>query len=144
LPAQLKILKGTGRQTRMRPEKKVSTPLAAPPCPRWLSAIAKTEWKRIVPELTKSGIISRLDLAALASYCENYALIVQCSSHIQRKGGYSKYLTGRNSQTMPHLIAMQKALVITRGLCNDLGLTSSSRGRMQLPGESAQRDEDLD
>jgi len=142
-PAELKLLKGTLRPSRERAER--PKPLtAAPPCPNWLSPVARTEWKRIVPELFRIGVLSRIDMAALAAYCENYAVMVQCSNYIRRKGGYAKYLAGKNSQTAPHITAMNKAAAHIRAFCTEFGMTPSSRGRMEVPKQDEQADEDLD
>jgi P27 family predicted phage terminase small subunit len=45
-------------------------PAGAPKCSSDLSKDAKREWKRIVPDLMDMGVLSRIDTAALAAYCE--------------------------------------------------------------------------
>jgi P27 family predicted phage terminase small subunit len=45
-------------------------PVEAPPMPDWLDADAAAEWDRVVPDLLALGLISRLDMQALAQYCE--------------------------------------------------------------------------
>lgn len=44
-----------------------------PTCPKHLWPGATREWKRITPELKKYGLISKLDRAALALYCQDWA-----------------------------------------------------------------------
>ena len=78
-------------------------------CPDWLSAEAKKEWRRVVPELIDIGIISGIDQALLAAYCAQYAVMVECEAYIIEQGGICKYLEGRNSQTSPHLAALAAA-----------------------------------
>ena len=46
--------------------------IAVPDCPDFLSASAKNEWMRITPHLVKLGLLSQLDMAALALYCDAY------------------------------------------------------------------------
>ncbi|WP_127111722.1 phage terminase small subunit P27 family [Shimia sediminis] len=41
----------------------------APPVPKYLSAHAKAEWKRIMPQLIGRRIITKADLAGVENYC---------------------------------------------------------------------------
>ena len=141
-PIQLRIIEGNRGH---RPIKKtLKTAPLMPPCPVWLNKIAKTEWKRITPLLFKLGVLTREDMAALASYCENYAILVQCGNYINRRGGYAKYLCGKNSQTAPHLTAMNKAWQNIKAFCAEFGMTPSSRGRINIPEATEEHNEDLD
>ena len=121
-----------------------------PVCPVWLNPVARTEWKRIGPVLFAAGLLRREDMAAFASYCENYAIVSQCAAYINRKGGYAKYLAGdkknekaKNSHTALHLTAMNRAFDKVRAFATEFGLTPSSRGRIEI-ASVASGDEDLD
>jgi len=48
-------------------------PAAIPKCPRHLDKEAKKEWRRMVKELEPLGILTRLDKAVLARYCQGSA-----------------------------------------------------------------------
>ena len=141
-PAQLRLLEGNRGHRPIREAVKAAP--VAPPCPAWLSSLARTEWKRIAPELERLGLLAKVDMAALSGYCENYAVLVQCSNHIKRKGGYAKYLVGASAQTAPHLAAMNKAWEKIRAFCTEFGMTPSSRGRIQVPTGRDESNEDLD
>ena len=68
--AQLKISgswRAKGREDEPSPE--VSIPLA----PKWLSKIAKDEWRRVSVELAKVGLVAELYVVPLALYCQAYA-----------------------------------------------------------------------
>jgi phage terminase small subunit len=70
-PTALKLLAGNPghrplNQNEPKPE------LVAPTCPSHLSREAKREWRRIVPELEKLGLLTRIDRAALAAYATAY------------------------------------------------------------------------
>ena len=118
--------------------------LVMPRCPQWLSPIAKTEWKRIGPALFKLQLLHREDMAAFASYCENYAILTQCTNHIKKKGGYAKYLEDTNSQTAPHLAAQNKAFDKVRAFAREFGMTPDARGRIDIKKPANDDDEDLD
>ena len=50
-----------------KPERK------APPCPKWLEPEAKKEWRRLSKQLEQIGVLTEVDQAAFASYCQAYA-----------------------------------------------------------------------
>ena len=48
----------------------------APVCPDWLKGDALAEWKRIVPELDRLGVLTSVDGAMVEAYCATYGEIV--------------------------------------------------------------------
>lgn len=48
----------------------VRMPVEIPSCPAHLGTEAAAEWKRITPHLLTAGLITQLDRAALAAYCQ--------------------------------------------------------------------------
>ena len=72
-PTPTAILKARGswlaktRPDEPKPERSLPT------CPSWLPKEAKTEWNRIVPELDKLGLLTAIDRAALAAYCQAWS-----------------------------------------------------------------------
>lgn len=69
-PTALNELRGNPGQRRTRhvEPKPHTTMLVA--CPSWLSGMAKTEWKRRAPELTRLGLLTDLDVLQFAAYCQ--------------------------------------------------------------------------
>jgi P27 family predicted phage terminase small subunit len=51
----------------------VQPDVVIPKIPAHLDALARKEWRRIAPELELLGLVSRIDAAALAMYCIEYA-----------------------------------------------------------------------
>ena len=47
---------------------------AIPPCPRELSKVAKREWRRVSKQLYDLGLLTHIDRAALAAYCQGWAM----------------------------------------------------------------------
>jgi len=70
-PAALRLLHGdTGhRAKRNEPQPR---PIR-PECPAWLLPEAKVEWQRVAPELDALGLLTVVDMAALAAYAQAYA-----------------------------------------------------------------------
>jgi len=55
-----------------------------PSCPPHLWAEAKKEWKRITPLLQRYGLVSKIDRAALALYCQTWARWVWAEQMLTR------------------------------------------------------------
>lgn len=43
--------------------------VSVPSCPRWLTGEGRKIWQRLIPQLKKAGVITKLDQFALARYC---------------------------------------------------------------------------
>lgn len=57
------------------------------PCPKWLSAAAKKEWRRIAEIFAEEEKeFTDKDLKALEAYCTNYAKWQKCEQIIDEKG----------------------------------------------------------
>lgn len=56
-----------------RAKKPVDPATAAPACPDFLSADAKTEWRRIIGDLVTLGVVTKIDRGELAVYCQAWA-----------------------------------------------------------------------
>ncbi len=75
------------RQAGRHGERGVHTPASGrPPCPAWLSAEAKAEWRRVAPLLDRLGVLSTLDQAALAGYCHQRAEWERYTALVQKHG----------------------------------------------------------
>jgi P27 family predicted phage terminase small subunit len=69
------------RQLRGNPGKRSTPPavravVAAPNPPSWLSREAAAEWRRVIPELKRLQILSKVDRGVLASYCQTWSQYV--------------------------------------------------------------------
>lgn len=92
-PTAIKILEGNPgkRQLNMnepQPNKKM------PKCPEWLEDEAKEEWNRLAKNLNELGILTELDMAAFASYCQAYARWKEAEEFITLHGSIVKTKSG--------------------------------------------------
>lgn len=98
-PAVLKLLQGNpGKRSMSELLDEVNSPavpVAAPPMPDFLSDEAALEWDRLVPALITLGLVSQLDLMALATYCQAYGDWVK----------FQRLISQRNSATDDPLAA---------------------------------------
>jgi P27 family predicted phage terminase small subunit len=111
-----------------------------PTCPRHLSDEAKKEWRRIVPELEAVGLITRIDRAALAVYCQAWARWLEAEEALRKYGVMVKSPNGFPMQS-PYLAVANKAIEQMRGLLTEFGMSPASRTRISVQEPS---DEDAE
>jgi len=101
----------------------------APKCPTWLDVEAKKEWKRVAKQLEELGVLTEVDMAAFAGYCEAYARWKEAEEFISKHGTIVKTPSGYWQQ-VPQVSIAQTYLKIMIKFCEQFGLTPSSRSRI--------------
>lgn len=138
-PPDLKLLEGNPGHRPIKTSGPKPRPVA-PKCPNWLDSDAKREWKRVAPELEALGLLTQVDMAALAGYCQSYSLWKQCTEELAESG--LTYTTDKGYVGQrPEVSIAARALADVRAFCVQFGLTPSARARMTLP-EAPDSDED--
>lgn len=141
-PTGLKVLEGNpGKRPLNKREPKTSKIARRP---MWLTSEAKKEWARIAPILKNMNILTAADQIALAVYCQAYADYIEAQKIIQENGITYEYTNKAgitNIVARPEVLIAQKNAEIIRKFCIEFGLTPSSRGRIQLPGEGKKESE---
>lgn len=128
LPTRLKELAGNpGKRPLNRREPKPKTQI--PPCPATLSAQARSEWKRITAQLQPLDLVSHLDRAALAAYCNAWARWVEAENELKKSGTVVKSPSGFPIQN-PYLAVSNAAVEQMRKFLVEFGLTPASRSRL--------------
>ncbi|MEK3988446.1 phage terminase small subunit P27 family [Robertmurraya sp. FSL R5-0851] len=127
-PTAIKALEGNPgkrqlNQSEPQPDKK------APRCPTWLEPEAKKEWRRMVKQLEQLGILTEVDMAAFAGYCQAYARWKEAEEFITKHGTIVKTPSGYWQQ-VPQVSIAQSYLKIMNRFCEQFGLTPSSRSRI--------------
>lgn len=131
-PTALKLITGNpGKRALNQNEPKPTQ--GAPLCPSDLDPEAKREWRRVVPELDRIGMLAKVDRACLVCYCETWALYRVCQRKIVAEG--PTYETDYGPKKRPEVAIASQCLAHIRAFCAEFGLTPSSRGRMKLPGK---------
>lgn len=107
-PRKIKLLRGTFRKDRA-PKAVPDPPKGAKP-PNWLSKAAKKEWQRIGPWLEDQGLLTKVDVAAFASYCDLYATMQEFRKLCRKVGaavsiqqGYRNVLAKTTTQMKQYL-----------------------------------------
>jgi P27 family predicted phage terminase small subunit len=112
-------------------------PEGLPDCPPHLSMVAKAEWDRIAQVLYDMGILTLVDRAALAAYCQAYARWVEAEEKLKETPVMLKTPSGYVQQS-PWLSVSNKQLELMGRYMAELGITPASRSRVaSLHGGSA-------
>lgn len=131
-PTSLKILNGNpGRRPLNKDEPKPRAKL--PACPAHLTPAAKREWQRIGQKLLTLGLVTEMDRAALAAYCQVYARWVEAEEQIQKHGTVWKLTTKAGTpwvQQSPYLQVANKALEQMMRYLVEFGMSPASRSRV--------------
>lgn len=113
----------------------------APSCPKWLEPEAKKEWRRLSKQLEQLGVLTELDMASFAAYCQAYARYKGAEEFITQHGSIVKTPSGYWQQ-VPQVAQAQTYSKIMLRLAEQFGLTPSARSRIIAGGgDSAPADE---
>ena len=102
-------------------------------CPPELDAAARQKWDRIIGDITATGMITTFDRAALAVYCQAYALWIDALEHIKTYGTVMKSPTGY-PMLSPYLTIANRQVDTMLRVATEFGFTPASRGlRLSMP-----------
>jgi phage terminase small subunit len=97
MPVDLLVLNGKKNLTKKEIEQRKEAEQKLQPkqdnirCPSWLDKEAKKEWKRIVNDLKELNLLTNIDVAVLALYCDAYSKYVQATENINAQGVTIEY-----------------------------------------------------
>ena len=127
-PTALKeVLGNPGKRPLNRREPKPVR--AIPTCPAHLSPTAKAEWKRIAAQLHVVGILTQLDRAALAAYCQAYGRWVEAEMKLKETPALIRTASGYVQQN-PWLQVANKQVELMHKLLAEFGLSPAARSRV--------------
>ena len=109
--------------------------IRAPSCPRELSPAAKKEWRRLARQLMTLRLMTDLDRAILAAYCQAFALWVEAVAALRKYGTMVKSPSGFPMQSPYVAVANKQAELMIR-IAAEFGFTPSSRSRIAVPPPS--------
>ena len=139
-PTAIKELEGNPGKRKLnenepRPERK------APACPKWLDKDARKEWHRLAKKMEALGILTEVDMAAFAGYCQSYARWKQNEEFISEHGSLVRTPSGY-WMAVPQVAIAQQYLKQMGRFAEQFGLTPSSRSRIiAASGENSQQDD---
>lgn len=134
LPKNVHVLQGNRSKmpTRALFDDKILPATEIPTPPDHLSPEAVEEWERLGIELAKLGLISQIDRAAFAVYCQAYGRWVHAERAIQAAGDKGLITTTPNGfqQMGAWLVISKQAVEQMKVFLIEFGMTPSSRSRV--------------
>lgn len=128
VPTALKLLTGNPGKRPLNANEP-NPAREVPTCPAHRSPTAKAEWKRLAHQLLNLGMLSALDRAVLAAYCQTYGRWVEAERKLAETPALIKLPTGYVQQN-PWLAVANKQLELMQRLMTEIGLTPVSRSRV--------------
>ena len=84
-PTAIKLLEGNPGKRPLNTKEPIP-PKEEAVCPSWLLPEAQKAWSKIAPMLENLGILSCLDISALAGYCQSYARWKDAKEQVAKRG----------------------------------------------------------
>lgn len=138
LPTAVKKRRGTYRADRASANE--AQPFARKPnCPRWLGPEAKREWRRMAKHLHDAGLLTFIDRAALAAYCEAYGHWKEATLALRKQPTVIESDKG-NLYLNPWWGVMRTARTDMMAALREFGMTPSARSKIVV----ARADEEAD
>ena len=145
-PTKLKLVEGNPGKKRLS-KSEPDPPPGVPPCPTELDALARREWKRIGKLLFAQGLLTHLDLAALAGYCVAFSRFLRFEAKL-KKDGPDAELQKLGTEEKPYF-QQSPTLTVSRGAAKDMshflakfGLSPSDRAGLVTLGDPVESFDD--
>jgi P27 family predicted phage terminase small subunit len=138
-PRNLKLLQGNpGKRPLNEDEPKPAPRLPRPP--EHLGEEAKKEWRRAGRFLLQLGLVSDIDRAAFAAYCQAWGRWVEAETALKTYGVMLKSPNGFPVQS-PYLAVANRAMDQMKSLLSEFGMSPASRTRVVGLGTQEEPDE---
>lgn len=133
-PSKLVELKGNPGKKKLSGGEPEPTK-GAPKPPADLTGEALAEWSRVVPELDRLGLLTKVDRAYLVAYVEAWATFNSARAAMRE---YGALVAGRDGGMVknPAAQVMRDAADLMLKFGSRFGLSPSDRTRLSLPVES--------
>lgn len=126
-----------GRKPELRPVS--GAIIKAPPPPKWLSDEARSEWKRVMPDLVDRRLLVPAMLGIAEKYCVLSGQVRQMQAVLTAEGYFLRDDKGK-AYKHPALQVLSDATSQARQYAAELGLTPTSRTKTSPATEA---DDDL-
>jgi len=125
-PTALKILEGNPGKRDINPAE-VKPNNKAPKCPKWLTKYAKEEWAALSESLEKLGLLTSIDGAAFAGYCQCYARWRLAEETLENMSEWTVETNSGSKQMNPFVALSQKNLSLMSIYLAKFGMSPSDR-----------------
>ncbi|GAB3324297.1 phage terminase small subunit P27 family [Larkinella ripae] len=135
-PTVIKQLQGTDQPCRTNKNEVQPKTVSMPTPPDWLSEFGKDEWWIVTSELEALGLLTAMDLAMLATYCQQCGIIRRANEQMQNDPDFNDLVvTTPNGALQPNplLGIINKATDVALKIAGQFGFTPSARTRLSAP-----------
>jgi P27 family predicted phage terminase small subunit len=141
VPFPLKLLRGNPGKRPMKPEPQPEIAADVPQPPPFINGYAADEWWRTAPELHRLGLLTRIDVPALAAYCHAFGQWRMAAEALAKMQANDPIMNGMIIRTKYGDAAMNPLVSIARKHASDViryasesGLTPVARTRLAAGG----------
>ncbi len=132
IPSKIIELRGGVRHTHKKPrDQEPQPPEKMPECPAHLDEQARIEWKRCGDILQSIGLMTELDMAVFAGYCDAFSQWGKATEEIHKMGMVYKRADGTPGLN-PYLRVAREAYDRMMKAAVLLGLSPSSRASLKV------------
>jgi P27 family predicted phage terminase small subunit len=140
-PLSLKLLKGNPSKRRLPQEPQPQIPPSCPEPPPFITGYSSDLWWETAPELHRLGLLTALDVPALACYCHAFGQLRMAAEALAKMQANDPVMNAQIIKTKYGDAAANPLVSIARKHASDLirfasefGLTSAARARLGAAG----------
>jgi P27 family predicted phage terminase small subunit len=140
-PLHLKLLRGNPGKRRPKPEPEPTIPPTCPEPPSFITGYAADLWWETAPELHRLGLLTRLDVPALAAYCHSFGQWHMAVEALAKMEANDPLMRGQIIRTKQGEAAVNPLVSIARKhagdvirFANEFGLSAAARSRLAAFG----------
>ena len=141
-PTAIKELEGNPGKRKLN-KKEPRPARKAPACPKWLETEAKKEWRRLAKKMEALGVLTEIDMAAFAGYCQAYARWKGAEERITDRGLVIRTPSGYPQQ-VPYISIAQQYLRLMNQFAEQFGLTPAARSRIIAGNENGESHDEME
>jgi P27 family predicted phage terminase small subunit len=115
-----------------------------PTIPPHIDKEAKKEWRRIAPMLLRNHVLTEVDYMALANLCQAWATLKRLQSLLNDAPSLLVKTPAGYVQQTPLFSMIAKQMALVNRLCQEFGLTPSSRSRVRTAHDRSDEEDLMD
>lgn len=130
-PSALNALRGNPGHRSVNTEEPKPAAAASIAAPRWLEGDGRAIWDELAPELHRLGLLTQLDVAALAGACRWWAIYRKADRALRR--GLVQQTKAVGKTRRPEVGIAKEAFDAALGVFQRFGVTPSERTKLKAP-----------